>query len=90
MAVHIIWNTLRDPVKHETAKAAILDALGHRPQEERWDVKLTESAAIPGWVAVLQGPRDTKLAWYFHGYMEEDSPEIVRTRIGELLKAVGF
>jgi hypothetical protein len=90
MAVHIIWNTLRDPVKHETAKGAILEALGHRPLDEHWDVKLTESAAIPGWVAVILGPKNTKLAWYFHGYSEEDSADVVRTRIGELLKAVGF
>jgi len=90
VAVHIVWNTLKDPVKHENAKAAILAALGHRPVEEHWDVKLTESLAIPGWVAVIQCPNKTKVAWYFHGYQGEDTPENVRCRVQELIRAVGF
>ena len=90
MAVHFIWNTLKDPVKHQAAKGAVLEALGHRPQHEHWDVKLTESPAVPGWVAVIQCPNKTKVAWYFHGYLDEDSPEAVKARIGELIKAVGF
>ncbi|MBI3932906.1 MAG: hypothetical protein HY317_05780 [Acidobacteria bacterium] len=90
MAVHILWNTLRDPVKNENARTAILDVLGKRPEQEHWDVKLTESPAIPGWVAVIQCPNHKKVAWHFHGYLEEDSPDAVRQRIDELLRAVGF
>lgn len=90
MSVHVLWNTLKDPTKQQAAKAAILDALARRPDEEHWDVKLTESAAIPGWVAVILCPNKTKVAWYFHGYPEEDSPEAVKTRVQQLLRAVGY
>lgn len=90
MAVHILWNTLKDPGKQRAAKIAILDALGARPADEHWDVKLTESAAIPGWVAVILCPNKAKVAWYFHGYPEEDSPELVKKRVEQLLRAVGY
>lgn len=90
MTVHVVWNTIRNPEKKVASEKAVLEALASRPEQERWDVKLTESDAVPGWTAVVVGPRNMKVAWYFHGRGEEDSPPVVRERIEMLLRSVGL
>lgn len=90
MGIHVVWNTIKDAARKQVLEQAVLAAIGGRLEEGHWDVKLTESGALPGWTAVVLAPNKTKVAWYFHGQGDDDAPELVQTRIEILLKVVGL
>jgi hypothetical protein len=90
MTVHVIWNTIRDPEKKKTLEHAVIDALGHHTHDGHWDVKLTESAALPGWTVVVVAPNGAKIAWSFRKPNEGETTGSVRSRIEALLSAAGL
>jgi hypothetical protein len=90
MAVHVVWNTLHDPLKKSHYETAVLKALAGRPRHEHWDIRLTETPALPGWTAVISGPNQAKIAWYFHRPGLTESAEEVQGRIAALLRAAGL
>lgn len=90
MSVHVVWNTIQDPVRREVLEGAVVGALAARPKEEHWDVRLTESKAVPGWTAVVIAPDKTKVSWSFDGIDGGDSPDVVRRWMETLLRAAGL